>query len=548
MVSDAGCSARKQAAARFREQTESISAGEMQVSQRVDVVIVGGGHNGLVAACLLARAGLDVVVFERARETGGAAVSAEIFPGVPARVSKYAYLLSLMPRWLMHDLGLQVEVVRRRVSSYTPCPTDPARGLAVVEDPFSLAEQFAAATGDAAEAERWQAFYHRTARMAKAVFPTLTEPLRTAAEMQALCEPSDWHDFVERPLGEVIESSLKTDLARGVVATDALIGTFADLHDRSLRQNICFLYHVIGNGTGDWDLPVGGMGAVTQQLAARARQYGARIVTSARVTAIDADEQVAAVRVEIDGNEQLVQAGYVLANCPPAVLQRLQGRRPTPPTGDATGAQLKVNMVLQRLPQLRDTRVGVREAFCGTFHVNEGYGQLQRAVGQARLGRLPSPLPAEIYCHSLSDPSILGPELRAAGAQTLTMFVLHTPYELFTGATPPSRMELRAAVLQTLDSVLAEPLEDCLLRDSQGRECLEISTPLDLEQSLEIPTGNIFHTPLEWPWATTASEAGQWGVETDQPRVVLCGSGAKRGGGVSGVPGHNAARYVLGSS
>ncbi|NBP79836.1 FAD-dependent oxidoreductase, partial [bacterium] len=84
----------------------------MQVSQRVDVVIVGGGHNGLVAACLLARAGLDVVVFERARETGGAAVSAEIFPGVPARVSKYAYLLSLMPRWLMHDLGLQVEVVR----------------------------------------------------------------------------------------------------------------------------------------------------------------------------------------------------------------------------------------------------------------------------------------------------------------------------------------------------------------------------------------------------------------------------------------------------
>ena len=137
------------------------------VTNRADVVIVGGGHNGLVAACLLARAGLEVVVFERGRTPGGAAVSADVFPGVSARLSKYAYLLSLMPLWLMRDLGLQVEVVRRTVSSYTPCPSDPARGLAVVDDPRRLAEQFARATGDRQEAARWQAFSARTARMAK---------------------------------------------------------------------------------------------------------------------------------------------------------------------------------------------------------------------------------------------------------------------------------------------------------------------------------------------------------------------------------------------
>ena len=515
------------------------------VSDRADVVIVGGGHNGLVAACLLARAGLEVVVYERSRTPGGAAVSAEVFPGVPARLSKYAYLLSLMPRWLMKDLGLQVEVVRRTVSSYTPCPSDPARGLAVVDDPQRLAEQFARATGDRREAARWQAFSARTARMAKALFPTLTQPLRSVAEMRALVDPGDWHDFVERPLGEVLERSLSSDLARGVALTDALIGTFAHAHDPSLRQNICFLYHVIGNGTGDWDLPVGGMGAVTEQLAKRAEHCGARLVTSATVRAIEADARGGCVAVEAEGREHRITAGHILANCPPAVLRQLLGRPPEPPRGDAAGAQIKVNMLLKRLPALRDSSISVREAFCGTFHVNEGYGQLQRAYEEARAGRLPLPLPAEIYCHSLSDPSILGPELQAAGAHTLTMFVLHTPHALFAGPSPPSRDDLRRAVLQTLDSVLAEPITDCLLYDPAGRECLEINTTVDLEEALGIPTGNIFHTPLEWPWAEDAGDVGRWGVETDLPSVVLCGSGARRGGGVSGIPGHNAAQYVL---
>jgi phytoene dehydrogenase-like protein len=516
------------------------------VQDRTDVVIVGGGHNGLVAACMLARAALDVVVFERAAEAGGAAVSAEVFPGVPARLSKYSYLLSLMPRWLMADLGLEVQVVRRAVSSYTPCPGSPERGLAVVDDAERLAEAFLRVTGDRDEAERWQAFYARTARMAKAIFPTLTEPLRTAAEMQSRLDPSDWHDFVERPLGEVIERSLASDLGRGIVLTDGLIGTFADAHDPSLRQNICFLYHVIGNGTGDWDLPVGGMGEVTRQLRARAEHFGARIVTSAEVTAIEAERESASVCVRVDGLEHQVVARHVLANCSPAVLRRLQGRPAEPPQGAATGCQLKVNMVLSRLPQLRDGHVAVCDAFCGTFHINEGYHQLRRAFAEARDGCLPSPLPAEIYCHSLSDPSILGAELRAAGAHTLTMFVLHTPHAIFTGPAAPSREELRKAVLHTLDSVLAEPIEDCLLRSPDGSECLEINTTVDLERSLAIPTGNIFHTPLEWPWATKPEDVGRWGVETDLPSVLLCGSGALRGGGVSGIPGHNAARCVLG--
>lgn len=507
---------------------------------------MGGGHNGLVAACYLARAGRNVVVLERSGQVGGAAVSAEVFPGVPARLSKYSYLVSLMPRWLMDDLGLSVRLVRRSISSYTPCPQEPAKGLVVRSDPQSLAEQFRRLTGDPREAERWQAFYNRTGCMAEKLFPTLTQPLRSSDEMRQLLGDADWRDFVERPLGEVVERSLQSDLARGVVLTDALIGTFADAHDASLLQNICFLYHVIGNGTGQWDLPVGGMGALTTQLAARAAHFGARIFTGATVTKLDANQSGASVAFDLGGRPHQIDTGYVLANCTPSTLAQLRGLAVEPPSASEAGAQIKVNMLLKRLPRLRDPNVSLDEAFCGTFHVNETYSQLKRAYAEARAGRLPAPLPAEIYCHSLSDASILGPELRTAGVQTLTMFVLHTPHALFASASPPTRDELRAAVLQTLDSVLAEPIADCLFRGPDGRECLEINTTVDLEQALSIPGGNIFHTPLDWPWATSAGDVGRWGVETDLPSVVLCGSGARRGGGVSGIPGHNASQYVLG--
>ena len=133
-------------------------------------------------------------------------------------------------------------------------------------------------------------------------------------------------------------------------------------------------------------------------------------------------------------------------------------------------------------------------------------------------------------------PSILSDDLNAQGVQTLTLFGLHMPARLFT--SPDAKENAVAATLRSLNGVLAEPIDELLLG-------LEAVTPPELEAELGMPGGHIFHRDLAWPFAESEHEVGRWGVETDQPNVWLCGAGARRGGGVSGIPGHNAARAVL---
>ena len=207
-----------------------------------DDIILGAGHNGLTAAACLARAGRRVLVLEQAEHLGGAAISAQAFPGVDAQVSRYSYLVSLLPRRVITDLGLDLRLVRRRYSSFTPQPTAPARGLLIDNsDQGGTASAFAALTGSGAEYEQWRHFYGRMASLAERVFPTVLEPLRSQDQVRDLVADDDvWHSVVMRPLGEVLRSTFSDDTVRGIVATDALIGTFADLDSQYLAQNICF--------------------------------------------------------------------------------------------------------------------------------------------------------------------------------------------------------------------------------------------------------------------------------------------------------------------
>ena len=476
------------------------------MSGRFDAVVVGAGHNGLVAATLLARAGRSVLVLERRDRVGGAVVSEAVFPGVDAHLSRYSYLVSLFPRALLAELAVDVELRRRPEVAY---PDELRATLDLV-------------------GER--------------VFPTLTEPLRSREDVQrVVADEEAWEALFERPLSELLEASIADDELRGIVLTDATIGTFAPADDPELRQNRCFLYHVIGNGTGHWDVPVGGMGTMSSALARAAGDAGAVIRTGAQVAAIATDGERAEVTCA-DGT--IYECADLLAGVAPAVLASLLGE---PPGQPPEGSQLKVNVVLARLPRPRDG-AAPEQAFAGTFHVNEGYAQLALAYDEAAVGRIPSLPPCEVYCHSLTDPSILSDELREAGAHTLTLFGLHMPARLFEADHGSAKTDAVDATLRSFDSVLAEPLDDCLLHDADGRPCLEAHTPLDIEAELGMPGGHIFHRDLAWPFAESDDDVGRWGVETHHANVWLCGAGARRGGGVSGIAGHNAARAVLSDS
>ena len=140
------------------------------------------------------------------------------------------------------------------------------------------------ALGSDADFVAWQRFYGRMARTAERLWPTVLEPLRSADDVRHLVDDDElWRALTDEPLGALLRETFTDDTVRGIVATDALIGTFADLDDPALAQNVCFLYHLIGGGTGDWDVPVGGMGAVTDALARAAAGAGAELVTGADV-------------------------------------------------------------------------------------------------------------------------------------------------------------------------------------------------------------------------------------------------------------------------
>lgn len=526
------------------------------VRARYDVVVVGGGHNALVAAAYLGRAGMSVCVLERADHVGGAAVSGQVFPGVDARLSRYSYLVSLLPDRIVADLGLDVALASRPVASFTPVRRGTADlGLLVERHPGpATAASFRALTGSDDEYAAWRAFYDDAAHLAQVVAPTLLEPLEPAAEVRRRIGGAVWDRLVARPIGEAIEASFHDDTVRGVVLTDALIGTFASAHEADLRQNRCFLYHVIGNGTGEWRVPVGGMGTVTAELERAARAAGADLVTGAEVVGVETDGREAAVTWRHHGDERVVAGPYVLAGVAPAVLDRLRGRAGAPPEG----AQMKINMVLDRLPQLRGGHDPAL-AFAGTLHVDEGYAALEAGHTAAAAGNLPDPLPGEVYCHTLTDPTILSPETAARGVHTLTLFGLHAPARLFAGdpaAADAVRDEAARRHLAGLDRYLDEPIAECLARDAAGRPCIEAVSPCDLEASLGLPGGHIFHGDLSWPWAggpgapeggdgRPDAQPGAWGAETDVANLFVCGAGARRGGGVSGVGGHNAAMAVL---
>ena len=505
---------------------------------KYDVIVMGAGHNGLVAAAYLAKAGKRVLMLEAADEIGGATASVRAFKEYDALLSRYSYLIALLPDQIVKDLALNFETISREVSSFTPYKKDGKDlGLHIsrVWDK-QTEDSFIELTGSPAEGVAWQEFYSEVEKFAQKMAPTFLEPLRTRSEMKALiAQDKTWEYLVENPMAEIIRAKFKDDLVQGVVLTDALIGTFVSAN--SIQANICFLYHLMGNGTGEWKVPRGGMVALVNELERVVRSHGVEIKTDSEVTKISTETR--GVKVQTVNGEEFT-AEYLLSNAAPAHLDRIRSKN-TKPT--LSGSQLKINMLLRALPRLK-SGADPQKAFSGTFHINESYSELEDAYFTAKKGEIPLHAPSEMYCHTLTDPSILSAELAQKGFHTLTLFGLHTPAELFE-KNPETAKEIAAQrCVDALNSYLVDPIESVLAINSDGTLCIEVKSPLDLEKDVRLPGGNIFHCDLSFPFKEESDDQ-IWGVETDDPRIFICGAGAQRGGGVSGIPGHNAAMAVL---
>ena len=499
-----------------------------------DVAIIGGGHNGLVAATYLAKAGKSVVILEANAEVGGATTSVRAFPQYDAMLSRYSYLISLLPDQIVSDLGLNFERISRTVSSYTPYSRNGKdSGLYVARQwDKETEDSFKELDPTGAEWATWQDFYNEIAEFAVKIAPSMLHPLKTRSELKAeINMPEVWDYLMERPIGEVIEARFKDDLVRGVILTDALIGTFASAQE--MQANICFLYHLIGNGTGEWKVPRGGMGALVKELVRVATAAGVEIRVNSKVSSVITTADDATLTLE-DGTS--ITSSFVLSNAAPQVLARLRGSKAP---ASLEGSQMKINILLKSLPQLK-SGIDPRLAFAGTFHAHESFAECESTYLDAKAGNMPGMLPIEMYCHTLTDPSILSAELQAQGYQTLTLFGLHTPAALFDANNEEAKAAALKAALASLNQYLVEPIENVIA-------AIEVKSPLDIEGDVGLPRGNIFHKDLSFPFREDNQQT-RWGVETDDPRIFICGAGAIRGGGVSGIPGHNAAMAVLEAS
>lgn len=512
----------------------------MSVDKKYDAIVVGGGHNGLIAATYLAKAGKSVVLLEGASELGGATTSVRPFPEYDAKLSRYSYLVSLLPDRIVSDLGINFKTLERAIASYTPIHKHGKDTGLLISQRWDqrTAEDFRKLTGDDKEGQAWQDFYNEIAKLAERIAPYMLQPLKSAAALKSeIGLPGVWDYLIERPIGDVIKERFQDDVVRGIVLTDALIGTFVSADD--LQANRCFLYHLIGNGTGQWRVPQGGMGALVLELKRVAELNGVKINLNTYVSEIDSDQSGVAVK-STSGDKYSAQD--LLFAGAPQTLAELQGKRAP---NSLEGSQMKINMLLSRLPKLK-SGVDPKLAFAGTFHINESFSQLENSYKVAKSGHIPNDLPLEMYCHTLTDSTILSSELIQRGFHTLTLFGLHTPAALFDKDPEGCREQVKKAAIDSLNQYLAEPIESVLAVCNDGSLAIEVKSPLDLENDLGLPRGNIFHCDLDFPFID-GTERNQltWGSETDDPHIFLAGAGARRGGGVSGIAGHNAAMAVL---
>jgi phytoene dehydrogenase-like protein len=521
-----------------------------------DAIVVGAGHNGLVTAAYLARAGWRVLVLERRSLVGGACVTEELFPGY--RVSTAAYLISLMQERVVRDLEL-------RRFGYDVLPKDPAYFAPYADGRhlFMYADQqrtCAALKGfSKKDAERYPAYERFIERMAQFVEPLLLQappnlPPRSAADLQALVRlggnllrrpPAELGELVRMFSGsarEVLDDWFESDALKLALATDGVIGTNGGPSTPGTAYVL--LHHVmggVGGVRGLWGFLKGGMGALSEALKRSAESHGAEVLTDAEVARIEIHNHRAVGVTLCDGRDY--RARVVVSNADPKrTFLRLVDRRelPTEFIGQVEayrceGSSFKINVALGELPSysaLPGTTLGPQHR--GTTHICTSLDALDHAWDEARFG-----VPSSEPLLEITIPTAYDPALAPPGKHVMSIFAQYAPYRLRDGTWGA---ETREGFVQRVIGLLEQYAPNI----RGAIEHVHALSPLDLEQEYALTGGNIFHGDLRLDQLFALRPVAGWArYATPIEGLYLCGSGTHPGGGVTGAPGHNAAHAIL---
>jgi phytoene dehydrogenase-like protein len=515
-------------------------------ANRYDAVIVGGGHNGLVAACYLARAGFSVSVLERYREVGGAAISEEI-EGAPGHVaSTGSYVLSLMPQKVLDDLDLRshgLELIPRNPRSFAPLAGGDD-GLVFWEDQDELLREIARfSRKDAAAYPRYDASIERACSIMDRFI--LRNPPSFAEFAAAFDQPGDQRVFKLMILGsaaDLAEYYFESEIMQAAASALGVIGTFRGPRDAG--TGYVKLYHSMGMSTGRrgaWAYVRGAMGSVTGALARVARGLGVDLRTDTEVARVCVEGGRATGVATRDGEE--LHARIVLSTADPKrTYLELVARAELP--GDfvrdveairISSPVMKINIATTELPRYRAlARRGYELGQLGGVHIGPSIDYLQRACDDARRGH-PSDWPFfSIHAQSAVDRS-LAPE----GKHTISIFTQYFPYALADGTWETRRAEIARHTLARF-AEFAPNMAGAVI----GAQVL---APPDIEARFGLTGGHIFQGELVPEQALDLRPVpGSRSYEGPIRGLYLAGSGAWPGGCVMGAPGHNAAHEAIG--
>jgi len=506
------------------------------------VIVVGGGHNGLVCAAYLARSGAKVLVLEQRPLVGGAAVTEEPWPGF--RINTFSYAAGLLRPQIAEDLELRrfgYETILLEPDVYVPFPD--GRSLTLWNDlEKTLTEIRRFSEADARAYPKYLEYWDGVAELLE---PFLLSPPVPLSDLMGLVPGAEMErlirDLFLRSAGDVLDEWFESEQLKASLSTSSIIGTF--LGPRSPGTAYVLLHHKLGhiNGTEHaWGIARGGMGTISQAIARAAESHGAIIRTSSRVRRIILENgRTSGVETE-DGARyaaRMIASGVdaqttFLRLVPPDALDPTFARQVR--AIKSQGAALKFNCALEALPDFSADPGAPRAHHRGFVDIIPSIDYAERAYTEARGGRFSSAPFMDCIFQSAIDPSVAPP-----GNHTMTCFVQYAPSHLADGSWEDAKPAAAETILEVLEGY-APNIRRTILHS-------EIVSPEDIERQLGMTGGNIFQGDITPDQLFSFRPVPGWsGYRTPVPGLYLCGSAAHPGGGVMGAPGHNAARVILG--